>query len=129
MSLKYLTWDEWAGPRCKEFKIESPTWKDVKDSILRMNANEYTMICLVAVSGKELVIGGGGNQFVTTVSLGESHHLTGYNDDLTPGLVELTVGGQTGAYDHCMIWDAERILKCACIFWENNTLDSSIKWV
>ena len=112
-------------------KLLNPTWKDVETAIQRLDANRYTMTCLVADDGPQLLAGGGNGQFVMTVILDEDRHLTARNskDENKPiGKIELTVGGQTGVYHGQIVWDLETTLKCVRWFWQDNTLHPSLTW-
>ena len=129
MSLQQLDSDEWEGVLCKELKVPNPTWDEVEAAIRRLDANRYTIACLVAPDQRHLLIGGGTGQFVMTVGLDEDRHLTAQDENKPSGEVELTVGGQTGNYDNRTIWDMITVLKCARLFWQDNELHPSVTWV
>jgi hypothetical protein len=128
MKIQSMMLDKWTGPRCQDTTVQEPAWEEVEHAVLRLDANRYTCLSLLGINGVQLVIGGGGGQFVLTANLDDDTHLVAVDESKPKHDIELTVGGQTGIYTAQMIWGQSTALSVARLFSESNELDARMRW-
>lgn len=128
MSARSIHGDSWHGALNDGWHFDHPSWDDVENAIVRLDAKTYTLVTIQGVGEQHMGIGGGAGHYVVYATFDGNDFWNLLNSETKDGLVLLNAGGQEGEYSRKQVLDLQSVLIAARAFFSDSRLDSGLQW-
>ena len=95
--------------------------------VSKLDGNRHTVILFEKLNGSQLIIGGGKNNFVITLTQNEQHLTLKSDVEANNQLIEICAGGQYGDYPNFLVQSIEQVNKTVEAFFADN--ECNLNWV
>lgn len=123
-----ISGDHWVGSANHEWRVDSPSSDDLERALNRLNAKEYTSLCIEGDGERHMMVGGGGSKYVVYATLDNEEFWNLIAVEAKEGVVSLNAGGQEGDYPANQIVDLKQALHACLAFLATQELDADLKW-
>lgn len=130
--VKAVGWSEFEQNRALPSSITNPSWQQVRDAILRLDAGRRSELSIEAADGSTMVIGGGAGRFTVGTQTGPD------SQAVTPATLmdsarggdeeEVIIGGGATLMPALYIVDEDKTLRAAEKFYQDGSLEPSLEW-
>jgi len=118
--------------RANRRAIKNPTWKQVRATILSLDAARHSDMAIVAADGSSMVIGGGLGRFTIATQCGRESQAVLPASLIDPSRgndqEEIIVSGCRTLLPAQYIVDEKRTLRAAQRFYQDGGLEPSLEW-
>lgn len=109
--------DDRVANRNSDVELECHGYEQAIAAVERLNGQGHTLVSIERVDGWQLCVGGGGSDFVVTLSSQCDENFTLLNPNGDDGsMVELCAGGQFSEFPRSVVVDKIEVYKAICSF-------------
>lgn len=119
--------DRWDGVLNHEWQIDEPSEAELEQALLRLDAERYTMVAIVAGQENHLAIAGGRGRYVVCATL-EDELWSLIVPATGLGTVRLNAGGQEGDFPAAQVVTLEEARAAGLVFLRTHKLDPGQRW-